>query len=92
MDIQATISKLQGDIKRRANLITELTKCSELALDYAKNVKDDKYIWRGYHNYKSRVEFHTLEQKIDKKLYKLMCTIQKQMPNGNISMVQILEM
>ena len=92
MDIQATISKLQSEIKRRASLITELTKCSESALEHAKNVKDDKYILRSYHNYKSVVEFYTLEQKIDKKLYKLMCTIQKQMPNGNISMAQIREM
>ena len=92
MDIQATISKLQSEIKRREWLITALTKCSESALEHAKNVKDDKYIWRSYHNYKSEVEFHTLEQKIDKKLYNLMCTIQKQMPNGNISMAQIREM
>ena len=32
MDIQATISKLQSDIKHRASLITELTKCSESAI------------------------------------------------------------
>ena len=91
MDIQATISKLQSDIKRRAWLITALTKCSESALEHAKNVKDDKYIWRSYHNYKSDVEFHALEQKIDKSLYKLMCKIQNQMPNGSISMAQIRE-
>ena len=63
-----------------------------MALEHAKNVKDDKYIWRNYHNHKSDVEFHALEQKIDKSLCKLMCKIQKQMPDGSISMAEIREM
>lgn len=92
MDIQATISKLQSDIKRRASLITELTKCSESALEHAKNVKDDKYIWRNYHEWKDYLNNYVKQQKINKSLYKLMCKIQKQMPNGSISMAQIREM
>ena len=45
----------------------------------------------NYHNYKSDVEFHALEQKIDKSLYANV-KIQKQMPDGSISCIEIREM
>lgn len=92
MDIQATISKLQSEIKREAHFTAWLTAQNKEVLEEAKARPDDKYFWRNYHDNKDRLALSVKRQKINKSLYKLMCTIQKQMPNGSISMAQIREM
>lgn len=92
MDIQATISKLQSEIKREADFIAWLTEQNKDTLKLAQANQDNKYIWREFHYNKDRLVQSAKEQKIKKSLYKLMCTIQKQMPNGSISMAQIQEM
>jgi hypothetical protein len=92
MDIQATISKLQSDIKRASRFINWLTAQNKEVLEEAKAYSDDKYFWRNYHDNKDRLGLEVKQQKINKSLYKLMCTIQKQMPNGSISMAQIREL
>lgn len=94
MDIQATISKLQSDIKNLANSIhlTELYCSSWKSSAKIKTEANDDYAvfdWREYHFYKDKIDKLVKQQKINKSLYKLMCTIQKQMPNGSISMAQI---
>lgn len=97
MDIQATISKLQSDIKNLAYdiSIAELRCYSwKISAKIKTKVNDDYAIfdWREYHFYKDKIDKLAKQQKINKTLYKLMCTIQKQMPNGSISMAQIREM
>lgn len=91
MDIQATISKLQSDIKHNANYIHFLENEKLSWLSLAKS-QGDVIFWRNYHTFKDEILSVAKQQKIDKSLYKLMCTIQKQMPNGSISMAQIREM
>lgn len=92
MDIQATVSSLQSDMKRTSMYISELEEGVKYWLTNAKEAEDVKYYWRQYHRYKESVAEAVAQQKINKSLYKLMCTIQKQMPNGSISMAQIREM
>jgi hypothetical protein len=92
MDIQATISKLQSDIKQMSGLINETENEVKYYLRIAKEYEDVTTYWKYYHGYKDTVKYLVKQQKIDKSLYKLMCKIQKQMPNGNISMAQIREM
>ncbi|MBK9793865.1 MAG: hypothetical protein IPP60_12450 [Sphingobacteriales bacterium] len=92
MDIQATISKLQSDIKLTSGFISSLEEHTEYWLNAAKANGDSKYPWRKYHQLKDDMARVVEMQKISKSMYKLMCTIQKQMPNGSISMAQIREM
>lgn len=96
MDIQATISKLQSDIKNLAYDISIAEyRCSswKTSAKIKTKANDDYAVfdWREYHFYKDKIDNLAKQQKINKSLYKLMCTIQKQMPNGNISMAQIRE-
>ena len=92
MDIQATISKLQSDIKRNATYITWLTDQKNDMLFYAKQNQSDSVAWRNYHKTKDYLAKAVHEQVVEKALYKLMCKIQKQMPNGSISTAEIREM
>lgn len=92
MDIQATISALQRQLKYNADFIHNEEQNVKYWLKEAKSGKDGKYAWRKYHYYKDDLQFAVNQQKMAKSLYKLMCTIQKQMPNGSISMAQIREM
>jgi len=96
MNIQATISKLQSDIKKQANsiYIAELHCSSWKTSAKIKTKANDDYAvfdWRKYHYCKDKITALSKQQKINKSLYKLMCKIQKQMPNGSISMAQIRE-
>lgn len=92
MDIQATISKLQSDIKYLAMKINFIESRVNWWLCDAKENPNELNSWRNYHYWKDSLNDHVKEQKINKKLYKLMCKIQKQMPNGSISMNEIREM
>jgi predicted neutral ceramidase superfamily lipid hydrolase len=92
MDIQATISKLQSDIKQMSGLINENENEVNWWLCDAKENPNELNSWRNYHYWKDSLNDHVKEQKINKSLYKLMCKIQKQMPDGNISMNEIREM
>lgn len=92
MDIQATISKLQSDIKLTSGFISSLEEHIEYWLNAAKASEDSKYPWRKYHQLKDDMAHFVEMQKISKSLYKLMCAIEKQIPNGSISMSQIREM
>lgn len=92
MDIQATISLLQKEIKRNATHITWLAEQKNDMLFYAKQNQEGKFAWRNYHHAKDCLTKAIHEQVVKKDLYKLVCTIQKQMPSGNISMAQIREM
>ena len=91
MDIQATISALQSDMKRTAMYISELEEGKEYWLTNAKESGDVKYYWRQYHQYKDNLAEAVKQQYINKALYKLMCKIRNQMPNGSISMYEIRE-
>jgi hypothetical protein len=91
MDIQATISKLQSDIKHLAMKINLIEARVNWWLCDAKENPNELNSWRNYHCWKDSLNDHVKEQKINKSLYKLMCKIQKQMPNGNISMNEIRE-
>ena len=91
MDIQATISKLQSGIKHRAVKINFIECRVNWWLGDAKKNPNELSSWRNYHYWKDSLNDHVKLQKINKSLYKLMCKIQKQMPNGNISMAQIRE-
>jgi len=97
MDIQATISKLQSEIKNLAYDISIAEyRCSSWKTSAKIKTKaNDGYAvfdWREYHFYKDKINKLAKQQKINKSLYKLMCTIQKQMPNGSISMNEVREM
>jgi len=91
MDIQATISKLQSDIKRNASYITWLEDHKKTHLMLAKETPEDNLQWRSYHETKEELNLAVKDQKINKSLYKLMCEIRNQMPNGSISMYEIRE-
>lgn len=91
MDIQATISKLQSDIKRSASYITWLEEQKKTHLKWAKETPEDNLQWRSYHFWKDCLNNRVKQQKINKSLYKLMCNIRNQMPNGSISMYEIRE-
>lgn len=91
MDIQATISKLQSDIKRSASYITWLEEHKKTHLKWAKETPEDNLQWRSYHFWKDCLNNRVKQQKINKSLYKLMCNIRNQMPNGSISMYEIRE-
>ena len=92
MDIQATISLLQSELKRNATYITWLINEKNGWLRLVKQNQEDEFAWRNYHYIKDCLSKAVHEQVVKKSLYKLMCTIQKQMPNGSISMAQIWEM
>ena len=92
MNIQATISKLQSEIKLTSCFISSLEEHIEYWLNAAKENENNKYNWRKYHQLKDDVARVVEMQKISKSMYKLICTIQKQMPNGSISMAQIREL
>lgn len=89
MNIQATISKLQSEIKLTSGFISSLEEHIEYWLKVAKENENNKYNWRKYHQLKEDMARVVEMQKISKSMYKLMCTIQKQMPDGSISMAQI---
>ena len=96
MDIQATISKLQSDIKYIANEIYRHEKeciAWKISAKHKSEHEDasDYIDWRYYHEYKDEIAILVKQQKINKSLYKIMCKIQKQMPNGSISMNEIRE-
>ena len=91
MDIQATISKLQSGIKHRAVKINFIECRVNWWLGDAKKNPNELSSWRNYHYWKDSLNDHVKQQKINKSLYKLMCKIQKQMPNGSISMYEIRE-
>ena len=91
MDIQATISKLQSDIKHLAMKINFIESRVNWGLCKAKKNLNELSSWRNYHYWKDDLNNHVKQQKINKSLYKLMCTIQKQIPHGSISMAQIRE-
>lgn len=91
MDIQATISKLQSSIKHLAVKINFIECRVKWWLGDAKKNPNELISWRNYHYWKDSLNDHVKQQKINKSLYKLMCKIQKQMPDGNISMAQIRE-
>lgn len=91
MDIQATISLLQSELKRNAGYITWLINEKNEWLHLAKQNQEDEFDWRNYHYIKDCLTKAVHEQVVKKALYKLMCTIQKQIPNGSISMAQIRE-
>ena len=83
MDIQATISKLQSGIKHRAVKINFIECQVNWWLGDAKKKNPNELSsWRNYHYWKDSLNDHVKQQKINKSLYKLMCKIQKQMPNG----------
>jgi len=84
MDIQATISKLQSDIKRNACYIAWLEKQKKTHLQWAKETPEDNLQWRSYHYTKEELNLAVKEQKINKSLYKLMCEIRNQMPNDSV--------
>lgn len=84
MDIQATISKLQSDIKRNAGYITWLEEQKKEHLKWAKETPEDNLQWRSYHYTKEELNLAVKEQKINKSLYKLMCEIRSQMPNDSV--------
>ena len=92
MDIQATISLLQSELKRNAGYITWLINEKNEWLHLAKQNQEDKFAWRNYHCTKDYLSKAVHEQVVKKALYKMMCDVQKQTPNGNISMAQIREM
>lgn len=92
MDIQATISLLQSEIKRNAGYITWLINEKNSLLRLAKQNQEDKFAWRNYHYTKDCLTKAVHEQVVKKALYKMMCDVQKQPPNGNISVAQIREM
>ena len=91
MAIQATISKLQSDIKRNSDYIAFMEERKKFFLGWAKETPDGNLQWRNYHYWKDCLNERVKQQKINKSLYKLMCEIQKQMPNGSISMYEIRE-
>ena len=96
MDIQATISKLQSDIKLTANKISRYEiegNKWKISAKYKSGCNDPYAFtdWRYYHAYKDEIADLVKQQKINKSLYKLMCEIQKQMPDGSISMNEIRE-
>lgn len=91
MDIQATISLLQSELKRNAGYITWLINEKNEWLHLAKQNQEDKFTWRNYHNTKDYLAKAVHEQVVKKALYKMMCDVQKQTPNGIISMAQIRE-
>ena len=84
MNIQATISKLQSDIKRNASYITWLEKQKKTHLQWAKETPEDNLQWRSYHYTKEELNLAVKEQKINKSLYKLMCEIRNQMPHDSV--------
>ena len=92
MDIQATISKLQSDIKHLAVKISFIESQVNWWLGNAKKNPNELNSWRNYHYWKDDLNNHVKQQKINKSMYKLMCKIQKQIPNGSISIHEIREM
>ena len=82
MDIQATISKLQSDIKRNGTYIEWLEDQKKTHLNWAKEIPEDNLQWRSYHETKEELNLAVKEQKINKALYKLMCEIRNQTPNA----------
>ena len=91
MDIQATISKLQSDIKRNGDYITFVEERKNFFLGWAKETPYDNSKWRNYHYWKDCLNKRVKQQKINKSLYKLMCEIRNQSPNGSISLYEIRE-
>ena len=91
MDIQATISLLQSELKRNATYITWLINEKNGWLRLAKQNQEDEFDWRNYHYTKDCLTKAVHEQVVKKALYKMMCDVQKQPPNGIISMAQIRE-
>ena len=91
MDIQATISKLQSDIKHLAVKINFIECQVNWWLCKAKKNLNELSSWRNYHYWKDDLNNYVKQQKINKSLYKLMCKIQKQIPYGSISMAEIRE-
>lgn len=92
MKINETISKLQSDIKRNASYIAFVEKRKNFFLGWAKETSEDNSRWRNYHYWKDYLNKRVKQQKINKSLYKLMCEIRNQMPNGSISMNKIREL
>ena len=88
MNIQATISKLQSDIKRNGNYIEWLERRKKESLSFAKEMSEDVYLWRKCHGLKEDLSYHVKQQikqqKINKSLYKLMCEIRNQMPYDSV--------
>lgn len=87
MNIQATISKLQSDIKRNGNYIEWLERRKKESLSFAKEMSEDVYFWRKYHAWKEDLSYHVKQQKINKSLYKLMCEIRNQMPYDSVIII-----
>lgn len=83
MDIQATISKLQSDIKRNAFNIYNAELTVRCWLFEAKEF-NIKYYWQRYHQSKDELAYFVKQQKINKSLYKLMCNIRNQMPYDSV--------
>jgi len=94
MNIQETIKHLQSSIKIRS---TELARIDKKRINWKASAQlstkynDDYavYCWREHHWYKEKAINLANQQKIEKSLYKLMLTISKASPNGNISLFEI---